>query len=72
MNVDLHCHTNVSDGNLSPAELIALAVERNINMLSITDHDSIQAYERTYLTLKSVEVTKTVLKYHSENSRWNT
>lgn len=45
MNVDLHCHTNVSDGNLSPAELIALAVERNINMLSITDHDSIQAYE---------------------------
>ena len=34
--------------------------------------NSIQAYERTYLTLKSVEVTQTVLKYHSENSRWNT
>ena len=31
--------------------------------------NSIQAYERTYLTLKSVEVTQTVLKYHSENSR---
>ena len=45
MNVDLHCHTNVSDGTLSPAELIRLAAERNINMLSITDHDSIQAYE---------------------------
>ena len=34
--------------------------------------NSIQAYERTYLTLKSVEVTQTVLKYHSEHSRWNT
>lgn len=45
MNVDLHCHTNVSDGTLPPAELIRLAAERNINMLSITDHDSIQAYE---------------------------
>ena len=34
--------------------------------------NSILAYERTYLTLKSVQVTQTVLKYHSEPSRWNT
>jgi predicted metal-dependent phosphoesterase TrpH len=45
MNIDLHCHTNISDGTLSPSELIALAVERDIDILSITDHDSIAAYE---------------------------
>ncbi len=45
MNIDLHCHTNISDGTLSPAELIALAVEREIDILSITDHDSIAAYD---------------------------
>ena len=44
MNVDLHCHTNISDGALPPEALIRLAEERNVDMLSITDHDSIQAY----------------------------
>ena len=45
MNVDLHCHTNVSDGALTPAELIELAYERSIDMLSITDHDTLAAYQ---------------------------
>jgi predicted metal-dependent phosphoesterase TrpH len=44
MNVDLHCHTTQSDGTLSPAELIALATQRKIDMLAITDHDSIDCY----------------------------
>ncbi|MBT5388480.1 MAG: PHP domain-containing protein [Porticoccaceae bacterium] len=44
MNIDLHCHTNVSDGALPPQELVDLAVERNIDVLSITDHDSLAAY----------------------------
>ena len=44
MNVDLHCHTNLSDGSLAPSALIDLAVERNIDMLSITDHDTLAAY----------------------------
>ena len=36
--------------------------------------NSILAYERTYLTLKSVQVTQTMLKYQSDlgPSRWNT
>lgn len=44
MNVDLHCHTNLSDGSLSPHELVQLAVERQIDILSITDHDNIDCY----------------------------
>ncbi len=45
MNIDLHCHTNVSDGALPPQELVNLALEREIDLLSITDHDSVAAYD---------------------------
>ena len=44
MNVDLHCHTNLSDGSLQPKELIQLALERKIDILAITDHDNIDCY----------------------------
>ena len=44
MNIDLHCHTNISDGVLTPNQLIALAIERGIDILSITDHDTLDAY----------------------------
>ena len=46
MNIDLHCHTTASDGALSPTELISLACERGIDILSITDHDSVDAYQQ--------------------------
>jgi len=46
MNVDLHCHTTASDGSLSPPELLQLAEQRNISMLSITDHDTLDAYSQ--------------------------
>ncbi len=38
---DLHVHSNVSDGSLSPAELVELAARRRITLLSITDHDTV-------------------------------
>jgi predicted metal-dependent phosphoesterase TrpH len=41
---DLHCHTTCSDGTLSPEELIRLAASLNLQGLSITDHDTIEAY----------------------------
>ncbi len=46
MNVDLHCHSNLSDGALSPKKLVDLAVQRGVDMLSITDHDSIACYQQ--------------------------
>jgi 3',5'-nucleoside bisphosphate phosphatase len=42
---DLHCHTTCSDGSFTPAELIALAKKQGLQGLSITDHDTIAAYE---------------------------
>lgn len=49
MNVfraDLHCHSTASDGSSSPEELIDLAVSIGLQGLSITDHDTIAAYEK--------------------------
>ena len=42
--VDLHCHSNCSDGTLSPLELLCRAEEMGIECLSITDHDTVAAY----------------------------
>lgn len=44
MRVDLHCHSNHSDGTLTPQQLLHSAQENNIEIFSITDHDSIDVY----------------------------
>ncbi len=38
---DLHMHTTASDGVLSPAELVDLAFKRGLDIISITDHDTV-------------------------------
>lgn len=40
MAVDLHTHTNASDGSLTPRELVREAVRQGVRVLAITDHDS--------------------------------
>ena len=42
MRIDLHLHTNASDGRLSPEEVVELAVERGLMAIAITDHDSVE------------------------------
>jgi predicted metal-dependent phosphoesterase TrpH len=38
--IDLHTHSTASDGLLSPARLVALATERGLRVLALTDHDT--------------------------------
>lgn len=38
--IDLHTHSNISDGTLSPEQLVHAAVEKGIHTLALTDHDS--------------------------------
>lgn len=42
--IDLHTHTNHSDGTLSVLELLKEAEAKKLEMISITDHDGIGAY----------------------------
>ncbi|UCD54352.1 MAG: PHP domain-containing protein [Dehalococcoidia bacterium] len=51
MKIDLHIHTKTgSDGNLSVEQVFPEAKERDIDLMSITDHDSI-AYQEREVTL---------------------
>ena len=41
MKADLHCHSNVSDGLLPPAEVARRAADRGVELWSLTDHDEV-------------------------------
>ncbi len=43
--IDLHSHTNRSDGSLTPAELVDLACRKGLRTLAITDHDTLAGYD---------------------------
>ena len=64
--MDLHIHTNISDGQLSPYEVIDKAIKNNCRIISITDHDNIDAYcdelfdyaeERNMILIPGVEIS---------------
>ncbi len=38
--IDLHVHTTRSDGTFTPSEVVALARERDLSVIAITDHDT--------------------------------
>ncbi len=40
MPVDMHMHSNASDGALKPAELVGLCARQGIRLMSLTDHDT--------------------------------
>ncbi len=39
--VDLHVHSNISDGTLSPKEVVKHASEMGVAVMALTDHDTI-------------------------------
>lgn len=67
LNADLHCHSNVSDGTLSPEEVAERAHRNGVALWSLTDHDEIGGQDRardtahrlgmSYLTGSEISVT---------------
>jgi predicted metal-dependent phosphoesterase TrpH len=43
--IDLHTHTNESDGTYTPQELVSAAADLRLDALAITDHDTLAGYE---------------------------
>nr|HNH65172.1 PHP domain-containing protein [Thauera aminoaromatica] len=41
LNVDLHCHSTVSDGWLEPEALVLRAIANGVELLALTDHDEL-------------------------------
>jgi predicted metal-dependent phosphoesterase TrpH len=44
--IDLHTHTNESDGTYSPFDLVDAAVDLRLEALAISDHDTLAGYDR--------------------------
>jgi predicted metal-dependent phosphoesterase TrpH len=53
---DLHCHTTFSDGTMTPAELLRHAKEIGLSGISITDHDTIDAYSQAVPLAKELGI----------------
>lgn len=58
---NMHCHSNLSDGKLTPEELKDLYKGNGYSILAITDHDSIRKHsyldDEDFLTITSTEIT---------------
>jgi 3',5'-nucleoside bisphosphate phosphatase len=67
LNADLHCHSVVSDGTLTPEELAARAAGNGVELWALTDHDEVGGQHRAaaaarangmrYLTGTEISVT---------------
>lgn len=40
--VDLHVHSNASDGTLTPSEVVHLALQKNLAAIALSDHDTVK------------------------------
>ncbi len=75
MKIDLHIHTKTgSDGSLSIEEVFQEAKKRNINLMSMTDHDSIDwqgraiaLAKRLGLVVISSDVTQKKTSWYPHN-----
>ncbi len=58
--IDLHTHTNFSDGDMSPSELINHAIKNKISVIAITDHDTLNGAKS--INRNDYLITKTGIK----------
>lgn len=56
--VDLHTHSNTSDGDLSPALLIKEAVKQGLSAIALTDHDTINGLESARIAAEAESAKK--------------
>lgn len=50
--IDLHVHSNCSDGTYTPEELVEYALEKNLKAIALTDHDTTAGIKRAETTAK--------------------
>lgn len=55
MKSDLHIHTNYSDGVFSPEKIVDAAIEADLDVIALTDHDNILSYDIAQEYLKKLE-----------------
>ncbi|HCC00349.1 MAG TPA: PHP domain-containing protein [Ruminococcaceae bacterium] len=56
MKGDLHCHTRISDGSMCVEDLVSYAKKIGLDVLGITDHDSMGGVERAQIAAQNTTV----------------
>ncbi|HSO91522.1 MAG TPA: PHP domain-containing protein [Arthrobacter sp.] len=56
MRIDLHAHSNVSDGTQSPGAVMASAAEARLDVVALTDHDSTDGWAEASLAARRLGV----------------
>lgn len=57
MRADLHIHTYYSDGALAPRDIPALAMRKGVEILAVTDHDTMLGIDETEKFCRTAEIT---------------
>lgn len=57
--IDLHVHSNHSDGTLSPEELVVLAAKSNVSAFALTDHDTVSGVAKAKKAASDFSLTDT-------------
>ena len=66
--IDLHTHTCLSDGDLTPVELISMARDAGIGILAVTDHNAtedLSAYRAAFPDMTLIQATEITCRYHA-------
>jgi predicted metal-dependent phosphoesterase TrpH len=53
--IDLHTHSNASDGTDSPSELIDKAISKGLDVIALTDHDTVAGWDEAITALQNHE-----------------
>ena len=70
MKIDLHSHTYCSDGVLSPADLVARAVEKGVDVLAITDHDTVRGLADAHKTISEQNLALKLINGVEISTSW--
>ena len=54
---DFHCHSTLSDGTLTPTELVNRAKAQGVTTLAVTDHDTTASYKEAQIAADEVKLT---------------
>ena len=55
--IDLHVHSDKSDGSLSPSDLVSYAIKQGVSAFALTDHDTVDGIDEAIEASKGTSVT---------------
>lgn len=71
MRYDLHCHSTASDGSLTPTELIQRAVANQVDVLALTDHDTLAGLEEAHQANAATQHALTLINGVEISTSWH-